>query len=71
MQRSIHANNLYTVRPRPGEKIGPFCERLQQYRDPVEGTKEEISDSVMIHHLLNPAGVLFSNTTHKPQEKNE
>jgi hypothetical protein len=68
-QRSIHASNLYTVRPRPGEKIGSFCERLQQYRDPVEGTKEAISDSVMIHHLLNFAGVLFSNTTHKLRKK--
>ena len=63
-QRSIHASNLYTVRPHPGEKIGPFCERLQQYRDPVEGTKEEISDNVMIHYLLNFAGVRFSEATH-------
>ena len=63
-QCSIHASNLYTVRPHPGEKIGPFCERLQQYRDPVEGTKEEISDNVMIHYLLNFAGVRFSEATH-------
>ena len=69
MQRSIHASNLYTVRPHPGEKIELFCERLQQYRDPVEGTKEEISDNVMIHYLLNFTGVQFSEATHMPRKE--
>jgi len=63
-QRSFHASNLHTVRPHPGEKIGSFCERLQQYRDPVEGTNEEISDNATIHHLLNFAGIRFSEATH-------
>jgi len=57
-------SNLHTVRPHPSEKIGCFCERLQQYRDPVEGTKEEISDNTTIHHLLNFVGIRFSEATY-------
>jgi len=56
-QRSLHASNLHTFRPHPGQKIGSFCEHLQQYRDPIEGTKEEISNNATIHHLLNFAGI--------------
>jgi len=52
------------VRPHPGEKIGSFCEHLQQYHDPIEGTKEEISDNATIHHLLNFAGIRFREATH-------
>jgi len=63
-QRSLHASNLHTVRPHPSEKIGSFCECLQQYRDPIEGTKEEISDNATIHHLRNFAGIRFSEATH-------
>jgi len=69
MQRSLHASNLHTVRSHPGEKIGSFCECLQQYHDPIEGTKEEISDNATIHHLLNFAGIRFSEATHVLQKQ--
>jgi len=62
-QRSLYASNLHMVRPHPAEKIGSFCERLQQYRDPIERTKEEITDNATIHHLLNFTGIRFSEAT--------
>lgn len=52
IQRSIHVSSFYTIRPRPGERVGAYCECLQQYRDPVAGTNEAISDTVLLH-LLN------------------
>ena len=40
MQWSLHVSNLHMVWPHPGKKIRSFCERLQQYCDPVEETEE-------------------------------
>jgi len=68
-QRSIHAGNLYTVKPHPGERISNYCERLLQYRDPVDGTDEAISDSVLLQHLFNNAGPIFTQTTHDLRKK--
>jgi len=69
MQRSIHAGNLYTVKPHPGERISNYCERLLQYCDPVDGTDEAISDSVLLQHLFNNAGPIFTQTTHNLRKK--
>jgi len=64
-QCSIHASNLFTVKPRPGEHISTYCKCLLQYRDPVDGSDEEISDSVLLQHLFNNAGPMFTHTTHE------
>jgi len=68
-QRSIHTSNLFTVKPRPGERISTYCERLLQYRDPVDGTDEEILDSVLLQHLFNNAGPMFTHTTHELRKR--
>jgi hypothetical protein len=68
-QRSIHASNLHTVKPHSGERISTYCERLLQYRDPVDGTDEAISDSVLLQHLFNNAGPIFAQTTHNLRKK--
>jgi len=68
-ERSIHASNLYTVKPRPGERISTYCERQLQYRDPVDGTNEAISDSVLLQHLFNNAGPTFTHTTHELRKR--
>lgn len=44
-----HASNLHTIKPRLGERIGAYCERLKQYRDPVNN--EVISDPALLQHL--------------------
>ena len=48
-QRNIYSRNLFTVKPRSGERISAYCERLQQYCDLVDGAKEAIGDSVLLH----------------------
>ena len=68
-QRSIHASNLYTVKPRPGKRISNYCEQLLQYRDHVDGTDKEISDSVLLQHLFNNTGPMFTTTTHELQKR--
>jgi len=68
-QRSIHASNLYTVKPRPGERISTYCVHLLQYRDPVGGTEEEIFDSVLLQQLFNNAGPMFTTTTHELRKR--
>jgi len=52
-QRSVHSSNLYTVKPCPEERIGA------EYRDPVDGTKEAITDTALLQQLFNSAGPMF------------
>jgi len=46
------------------KKLNPSVNAMQQYRNPVEGTKEDISDNATIY-LLNFAGIRFSEATHR------
>ena len=68
-QRSIHASNLYTIKPRTGERISTYCERLLQHQDPANGTDEAISDSVLLQHLFNNTGPIFSQLTYDLRER--
>ena len=62
--RAKRAGELYLVRPNNNEKISDYCERLIQYRQPLDGTDEEIPDKALITHIFASIPKSFNVIVH-------